>query len=198
MPPSEGLIYPLIGFTVTTPSAPLPATTLLGASVLVTLMVNCGVTERTVNGSAGVVTVEFALVPVIVMLYSIVVVSIFVVTVAVAVPGTFTELGLIRQLGGSMMELSDGLTWQLRFTVPVNPVVEPIWTCEEAVPVGEIASGLNGAASKVNSCADAVDDKAKTRATVKNHSARILPHPKNDFTLESDHSDLNMDGFWFN
>jgi len=121
-----GLTYPLIGFTVTTPCAPLPATTLLGATVLVTLMVNCGVTERTVSGIAAVVTVEFALVPVIVMLYWIVVVSALVVTVAVAVAGTFTEAGLTRQIGGSVIELSDGLTWQLKFTMPVKPVVEPI------------------------------------------------------------------------
>jgi len=69
IPPSDGLIYPLIGFTVTTPCAPLPAGTLLGATVVVTPIVNCGVTERTVSGSGAALTVELALVPVIVMLY---------------------------------------------------------------------------------------------------------------------------------
>jgi hypothetical protein len=55
MPPFVGVTYPKIGFTVTTAWAPLPAGTLVGATELVTLMVNCGLTARTVSGSAGVV-----------------------------------------------------------------------------------------------------------------------------------------------
>jgi len=71
--------------------------------------------------------------------------------------------------------------------------------CEDAVPLGEIASGLKGEASRVNSWACAADDKAKTTASdaAMNHNAQILPRAKIDFTLDSDHSDLNMNGFWF-
>jgi len=51
--PPAGLRYPLMGLTLTVPSAPLPAGTLLGATALWTVMVNCGVTASTVNCSAG-------------------------------------------------------------------------------------------------------------------------------------------------
>ena len=53
--PFVGVLYPLIGFTLTTPSAPLPAVTLLGATGLCTVIVNCGVTANTVKFSGGVV-----------------------------------------------------------------------------------------------------------------------------------------------
>ena len=197
-PPPLGLKYPLIGFTVTMPSAPLPATTLFGATVLVTLIVNCGVTESTVSGSGAEVTVEFALVPVIVMLYSTVVVSLLVVTVAVAVAGTVTEAGLTRHVGGSVMELSDGLTWQVRFTVPVKPVVDPIWILDDAVPLGDTATGSNEEACRVNSCANAGDDERHASDAAIRHRARIPPRLAADFTLDSNHRDLNMNGFWFN
>jgi hypothetical protein len=56
MPPGGGgVTYPKTGFTVIVPSAPVPAGTLLGATALFTLMVNCGVTARTARGSNGVV-----------------------------------------------------------------------------------------------------------------------------------------------
>ena len=53
MPPLAGVRYPLPGVTLTVPSAPLPAGTLLGAIAPVTLMVNCGVTANTVSCSGG-------------------------------------------------------------------------------------------------------------------------------------------------
>ncbi len=62
-----GLTYPLIGFTVTIPCAPLPAGTLLGDTLVVTVIVNCGVTDSTVSGCV-LEAVVVALVPVIVML----------------------------------------------------------------------------------------------------------------------------------
>jgi len=70
IPPPVGVRYPYTGFTVTVPCAPLPAGTLLGATALVTLMVNCGATARTVRGIGGVVNVVVGPVPVIVMLYA--------------------------------------------------------------------------------------------------------------------------------
>jgi len=149
--PPVGLMYPLIGFTVTTPWAPLPAGTLVGATLLDTVMVNCGVTANTVNGRGGVVKVVDGPVPVIEMLYATVLVSILVVTVAVAVAGGFTAAGLTVQTGGSTMELSDGLTLQLRFTVPLNPLTDPMTMLDDDVPVGATATGLNVAACRVNS-----------------------------------------------
>ena len=68
IPPPFGLLYPLIGFTVTTPVAPLPAGTLVGATAVVTVIVNSGATDSTVNGRLGVVKVVVGPVPVIVML----------------------------------------------------------------------------------------------------------------------------------
>jgi hypothetical protein len=62
------LTYPLIGLTVTVPVDPDPAGTLVGAIALVTVIVNCGVTASTVNGSAGVVKVVVGPVPVTVTL----------------------------------------------------------------------------------------------------------------------------------
>ena len=52
--------------TVTTPVAPLPAGTLVGAIAVETVTVNCGVTASTVKGKAGVVKVVLAVLPVIV------------------------------------------------------------------------------------------------------------------------------------
>jgi hypothetical protein len=61
------LIYPLIGLMVTIPSPPLPAGTLVGATALCTVMVNCGVTANTVKVSGAAVWVPVDAVPVIVM-----------------------------------------------------------------------------------------------------------------------------------
>ena len=64
--PPVGAAYPLIGLTVTTPCAPFPAGTLLGATVVVTVIVNPGETESTVRGSGELLREEVELVPVIV------------------------------------------------------------------------------------------------------------------------------------
>ena len=67
MPP-EGPTYPLIGLTLTVPSAPLPAGTLLGATASRTVIVNCGVTAKTVSCKGSAVRVVVGPVPVIVTL----------------------------------------------------------------------------------------------------------------------------------
>jgi len=105
--PPLGDRYPLIGFIVTTPVAPLPAGTLVGATAVATVIVNCGVTANTVNGSAGVEKVVVGPVPVIVMLYSTVVVVLKEVTVAVAVAGTVTDRGLTVHTGASVVCCAD-------------------------------------------------------------------------------------------
>jgi hypothetical protein len=50
-----GLLYPLIGLTWMMPWPPLPALTLLGDTAFCTVMVNCGVTDKTVRFSGCVV-----------------------------------------------------------------------------------------------------------------------------------------------
>jgi hypothetical protein len=100
------------------------------------------VTASTVNGSAGVVNVVLGPVPVIVTLYPTVVVVLSVVIVAVAVPGTVTDCGLTAHTGVSVV-VCDDVTWQLRFTVPLNPFTDPTAIVEDDVPPGAIASGLN-------------------------------------------------------
>src|SRR5258708_26118245 len=59
--------YPLIGLRVTTPWPPLPAGTVVGATVFSTVMVNCGVTASTVKVRGGAVCVPVDAVPLIVM-----------------------------------------------------------------------------------------------------------------------------------
>lgn len=48
-PALVGLLYPSRGLIFTIPSAPLPAGTLLGATAVCTVTVNCGVTDSTVR-----------------------------------------------------------------------------------------------------------------------------------------------------
>lgn len=66
-----GVVYPSSGFTLMTASAPLPATTLLGATALVTVIVNCGVTAKTVKDRGCDDWLPDPSVPVIVMVYPI-------------------------------------------------------------------------------------------------------------------------------
>lgn len=65
--PVVGVRYPLLGFTLTMPSAPLPAGTLVGATALCKVIVNCGVTASTVKSSGGLVYDVVGPVPVIVI-----------------------------------------------------------------------------------------------------------------------------------
>ena len=53
--PVLGVRYPLFGLTLMMPCAPLPAGTLVGATALCMVIVNCGVTASTVKSSAGLV-----------------------------------------------------------------------------------------------------------------------------------------------
>src|SRR4051794_41760426 len=100
MPPPVGVTYPLIGFTVTTPCAPLPAGTLLGATVLLSAIVDCGLTARTVSGTPAVVNVVLRPLPLIVMPYATVLVSGFFVTGAGAGPRAGTTPGLTPHTWG--------------------------------------------------------------------------------------------------
>ena len=203
IPPPLGVWYPYTGFTVTVPCAPLPAGTLLGATALVTLMVNCGTTASTVSGSGGVVNVVVGPVPVIVMLYAWVVVVLLVVMVAKASPGVVTDAGLIMQTGVSVAGCCE-VTWHVKLTVTLGLEGEgsPTAIAEEATPLGATASGSSAAAVSVNSdvpwAAAGVQANAANKQAAHRHETANRPSPVADFTLDSDHSDLNMNGFWFN
>jgi len=88
-------------------------------------------------------------------------------------------------------------------TVPVNPFTDPTVIVDDDVPPGAIASGLNDDACSVNSdvpcwaCAKETDRQAKASAAAIRQTDIAARHPLMDFTLDSNHSDLNMHEFWF-
>lgn len=204
MPPPLGVTYPYSGLTVTVAWAPLPAGTLVGATAPVTLIVNAGDTASTVSGSAGVVYVVVGPVPVMVMPYACVVVVLWVVTVAVETPGDVTDAGLTMHEGG-FVATDCPVTWQVKFTVTLGleGVGNPTIISEEETPLGATASGLNDCALSVNSdvpwpaAADA--NMTAIHAQAANwHTIPMALCPAVDFILDSDHTDLNMNGFWLN
>jgi hypothetical protein len=128
------------------------------------------------------------------------VVPVWVVTVAVAVPGTDTDAGLTVHTGVSVVCCGD-VTWQLRFTVPLNPLTGPTVIRDDETPPGATASGLNDAAVRVNSdvpCAAATVASTEARVNARSTQTHAAtPRLFANFTLDSNHSDLNMNGFWF-
>jgi hypothetical protein len=64
--PPLGAEYPFTGLMMISPSAPLPAGTLVGEIADCTVIVNCGVTDNTVRLRVGEVTVPLESVAVIV------------------------------------------------------------------------------------------------------------------------------------
>lgn len=200
--PPSGETYPLMGLIVTTPVAPFPAGTLVGATAVVTVIVNCGLTARTVSGRSGAEYVVVGPVPVMVTLYPTVVVVLSVVIVAVALPGTVTDCGLIAHCGVSVVGCAE-VTWQLRFTVPAKPLTDPTWMFEDDVPPGAIASGLNVDACKVNSdvpccaCARGMDTQVSAKAAAIRQAKNLVCRQPVDFILDLNHSDLDMHEFWF-
>ena len=72
------------------------------------------------------------------------------VIVAVALAGAVTEVGLTVHTGGSTVACDD-VTWQLKLTVPLNPLTDPTWMVDAEVPPGATASGEKEDACSVNS-----------------------------------------------
>jgi hypothetical protein len=132
-----------------------------------------------------------------------VLVSLLVVTVALALAGAVTDGGLTVHTGGSVGVCCE-VTWQLKLTVPLNPFTDPTWISDDETPLGATASGLKELGVSVNSdvppCAIATGEKVQARAKVAavRHSEAIPRCPAGDFSLDSIHSDLNMNGFGFN
>ena len=126
-----------------------------------------------------------------------------VVMVATASPGVVTEVGLIVHVGLSVAACCE-VTWQVKLTVTLGleGVGSPTTIAEEETPLGATASGSNEAAVSVNSevpCAtDGVQANMANKQAANRQGTANLPSPAADFTLDSDHSDLNMNGFWFN
>ena len=124
-----------------------------------------------------------------------------VVTVAVALAGTVTDAGLTAHAGKLVVCCVD-VTWQLRFTVPLNPLTDPISRTEDDVPPGPTASGLNEFACSVNSdvpwaAAKGVARIANVIAARISQKDAIPPRHPVSFNLDSNHSDLNMNEVWF-
>jgi hypothetical protein len=143
-------------------------------------------------------------VAVIVTLYACVVVVLSVVTVAVEIPGAVTDEGLTMHTGG-LVAACCPVTWQLKLTVTLGlvSVGSPTMISEEETPLGATASGLNDSVVRANSevpCAIAagLNTPAIRQQAASRHSAATPPRPAVDFILDSDCSDLNMNGFWFN
>lgn len=86
-----------------------------------------------------------------------------VVIVAEALAGAFTVAGLTAQAGGSVKVV--GVTWQVRFTVPVKPATDPTVMSADEVPSGGTATGENAEASRVKVCADAETGRLKSAAS---------------------------------
>jgi len=162
----------LIGLMVITPSPPLPAGTLLGATGFSTVIVNCGETDSTVKFCGKVLAVceVDGAVPVMVMVYATVVVSDCVVMVADAMAGAVTLVGLTVQRGMSTIVCVVDVTVQARSTVPVNPLSEPTVMLDEDVPPGDTALGERGSATMVKVWAEA---DGKARRAAKRHRAVI-------------------------
>ncbi len=133
-------LYPLMGFTLITPSAPLPACTLLGATAVCTVIVNPGATDCTVRYACAVTVLGVAPedVPVTVIKYSPgvavpVLVTVFTMTVALA--GGATEAGLTTHVGKTVI-VSFEVAWHERSTVPLNPLSVPTVRLDVASPPG--------------------------------------------------------------
>jgi hypothetical protein len=73
-----------------------------------------------------------------------------VVTVAVAPALGVTVDGLTAHTGGEVVTCAE-VTWHDKATDPLNPFTDPTVIAEEEVPPGASASGLKGAATRVNS-----------------------------------------------
>jgi hypothetical protein len=143
-------------------------------------------------------------------------VSSWVVIVAEALAGAFTVAGLTAHAGGSVKV--DGITWQLRLTVPVKPPTDPTVTIADEVPSGGTATGENAVASRVKLCADAEIGKLKSAAN-RQRAARLARAPRrlnagfdgwdcdgtdfiadviSDLVCDFEVSDFNMSRFRFN
>jgi hypothetical protein len=97
-------------------------------------------------------------------------VSSWVVIVAEALEGAFTVAGLTEHAGGSVKVV--GMTWQLKLTVPVNPLTDPTVTVADEVPSGGTATGENVEASRVKLWADAEIGRLNSAAN-RQRAARV-------------------------
>ena len=120
--------------------------------------------------------------------------------VADALAGGVTVAGLTVHTGGSTVDCADGVTWQVKSTVPVNPGSVVTEIVVDEVPPGATASGESGEASRLKFCADADDNSVRETAT--KHSATRLAcrARKNRMKLSFDNpgcddSDFNMSRF---
>jgi hypothetical protein len=110
------------------------------------------------------------------------------VIVAEALAGGVTVAGLTVHMGASTTVPVVDVTWQLRSTGALNPLVAPTEMFEDDVPPGSTASGDSGAACSVN-CADAADGNASIAAS--RQSAAIAAYPLRSFRIDFIRLDFN-------
>jgi hypothetical protein len=161
-------VYPLIGLTVTTAVAPLPACTLEGVTIVVIVSVYSGVTARAVRFTVAW-WVVVGPVPVTVTVYSAGGVVPTVEIVSVGLAGVVTEAGLTTQVGvpvtccGATEHVSDTSTPLTEFSVP------SVRFDVEGCPPGRTDGGEGGEAVRVKSCAPAAEINVNT--TIENNTA---------------------------
>src|SRR5579864_4100679 len=111
--------------------------------------------------------------------------------VALAPPEALIVAGLTVHTGLSTVPGTDGVTVQPNVIGPANPVPVTIVIVAADVPPGATASGDRfGFTVIVKSTADAFG--APTIAAASRHNAAMPARPGHNFTLDSDHKDLNM------
>ena len=120
-----------------------------------------------------------------------------VVTVTAAFAGGVTLVGLTAQIGGEVVVWVD-VTWHVRSTVPLKPPETPVVMLEEDWPPGATASGENGAACSVKSCAEADESNVSNeRNTVMAHKTAMVACPARIFSSGFENAgfdNLNFDG----
>ena len=119
--------------------------------------------------------------------------------VAEALAGGVTVAGLTAQTGVDVVACDED-AWHVRSTVPLKPLIVPIVMFEDEVPPGATASGENGVACRVKSCADACDVRVAKAAMQHRTASRACPVRKqsqNFDKLDFDDSYLNMSRLGF-
>lgn len=121
-----------------------------------------------------------------------------VVIVAEALAGGVTVVGLMAQVGVEVVACG-AVTWQVKSTVPANPLTVPTVMLEDVVPPGATAAGANGAACRVKSAwAEAEEIKVREAAVVQRiaKAARVARIFNLGFVrFNGDDSNFNMSKF---
>jgi hypothetical protein len=119
------------------------------------------------------------------------------VIVADALAGGVTVAGLMLHAGGSVAACpaDDGVTWQLRSTVPLKPLSVPTVMFADDVPPGGTAFSEREGACRVKVWADAAD--GNVRSAVHRHRTASPAGPPRTMNLDFDSLNFSMSRFRF-